>query len=45
MVKIKSNSPNPVNQNLTLVWGVGDLAGSTSAKAGWKDNNTLKLKS
>ena len=44
LVKIKSNSPNPVNQNLTLVGGGGDLAGSTLAKAGWKDNNTLNLK-
>jgi hypothetical protein len=44
LVKIKSNSPNPVNQNLTLVGGGGDLAGSTLAKAGWKDSNTLNLK-
>ncbi len=44
LVKIKSNSPNPVNQNLTLVGGGGGLAGSTLAKAGWKDNNTLNLK-
>ena len=44
LVKIKSNSPNPVNQNLTLVGGGEDLAGSTLAKAGWKDNNTLNLK-
>jgi hypothetical protein len=44
LVKIKSNSPNPVNQNLTLVGGGRDLAGSTLAKAGWKDNNTLNLK-
>ena len=44
LVKVKSNSPNPVNQNLTLVGGGGDLAGSTLAKAGWKDNNTLNLK-
>jgi hypothetical protein len=44
LVKIKINSPNPVNQNLTLVGDVGDLAGSTSAKAGWKENNkTLNL--
>ena len=44
MVKIKINSPNPVNQNLTLVGDFGDLAGSTSAKAGWKENNkTLNL--
>jgi hypothetical protein len=44
LVKIKSNSPNPVNQNLTLIGGGGDLAGSILAKAGWKDNNTLNLK-
>lgn len=44
MVKIKSISPNPVNQNLTLVGGGGDLAGCKLAKTGWKDNNTLNLK-
>jgi len=43
-VKIKSNSSNPVNQNLTLVGGGGDLAGSASVKAGWNDNTQVNLK-
>ena len=44
LVKIKSNSSDPVNQNLTLVgWGE-DLAGSASVKAGWKDNSKVNLK-
>ncbi len=44
LVKIKSNSSNPVNQNLTLVGGGGDLAGSASVKAGWNDNSKVNLK-
>ncbi|HJS65412.1 MAG TPA: hypothetical protein VJ767_11235 [Nitrososphaeraceae archaeon] len=42
--KIKSNSSNTVNQNLTLVGGGGDLAGSASVKEGWKDNTKTNLK-
>ena len=34
LVKIKSNSSDPVKQNLTLVGGGGDLAGSALVKAG-----------
>jgi hypothetical protein len=44
LVKIKSNWSDPVNQNLTLVGGRGDLAGSASVKAGWKDNTKVDLK-
>ncbi len=44
LVKIKSNSSNPVKQNLTLVGGGGDLAGSASVKAGWNDNSKANLK-
>jgi len=44
LVKIKSVSSDPVNQNLTLVGGGGDLAGSASVKAGWKDNTQVNLK-
>ena len=43
LVKIKSNSSDPVNQNLTIVGGGGDLAGSASVKAGWKDNTKANL--
>ena len=43
-VKIKSNSSNTVNQNLTLVGGGGDLAGSASVKAGWNDNTKVNVK-
>lgn len=32
LVKIRSNSSGPVNQNLTLVGGAGDLAGSASIR-------------
>ncbi|HLN34575.1 MAG TPA: hypothetical protein VK250_04765 [Nitrososphaeraceae archaeon] len=44
LVKIKSNSSNTVNQNLTLVGGGGDLAGSASVKAGWMDNTPVNVK-
>ncbi|HJS65081.1 MAG TPA: hypothetical protein VJ767_09510 [Nitrososphaeraceae archaeon] len=44
LVKIKSNSSNTVNQNLTLVGGGGDLAGSALVKAGWKENSEVNLK-
>ena len=43
-VNIKSNSSNTVNQNLTLVGGGGDLAGSASVKAGWNDNTKVNVK-
>ncbi len=44
LVKIKSDSSDPVNQTLTLVGGGGDLAGSVSVKAGWKENSEVNLK-
>lgn len=44
LVKIRSNSSNPVDQNLTLVGGGGDLAGSASVREGWKDNSQVNLK-
>jgi hypothetical protein len=43
-VNITNNSTNPVNQNLTLVGGGGDLAGSALVKGGWKDNSKVNLK-
>jgi hypothetical protein len=44
LVKIKSNSSTPINQNLTLVGGGGDLAGSASVKEGWKNKSEVNLK-
>jgi hypothetical protein len=43
-VKIRSNSSEPVDQNLTLVGGAGDLAGSASISGGWNDNSEVNLK-
>jgi hypothetical protein len=42
-VKITNNSTNPVNQNLTLVGGGGDLAGSATVKGGWESNTKVNL--
>jgi hypothetical protein len=42
--KIKSNSSDPFNQNLTLVGGRRDLAGSVAIKAGWKDKSEVTAK-
>lgn len=44
MAKIKSNSSNSFNQNLTLVGGQRDLAGSVAIKAGWKDKSEVTAK-
>jgi hypothetical protein len=43
-VSIKNNSSNPVNQNLTVVGGGGDLAGSGLVKEGWENNTKTIVK-
>lgn len=43
-LKLKVIHLTPVNHNLTLVGGGGDLAGSASVKAGWNDNTKVDVK-
>jgi hypothetical protein len=43
-VSLTNNSTNRVNQNLTVVGGGGDLAGSALVKGGWENNSKVSVK-